>query len=65
MSFMAYILFLLIVSLISSAIILLIVDIITGTIIPPIGYLYIVIAFYCRSLMVLSKKQFDKVIKGD
>jgi hypothetical protein len=62
---MAYILFLLIVSLISSVIILLIVDIVTGTIIPPIGYLYIVIAFYCRSLMVLSKKQFDEVIKGE
>jgi hypothetical protein len=61
----AYILFLLIVSLVSSVIILLVVDIMTGTIIPPIGYLYIVIAFYCRSLMVLSKKQFDEVIKGE
>jgi hypothetical protein len=61
----SYILFLLIVSLVSSVIIVLVVDIVTGTIVPPIGYLYIVIAFYCRSLMVLSKKQFDEVIKGE
>jgi hypothetical protein len=61
----SYILFLLIVSLVSSVIIVLVVVIVTGTIVPPIGYLYIVIAFYCRSLMVLSKKQFDEVIKGE
>ena len=61
----SYILFLLITSLVSSVLIVLVVDIVTGTIVPPIGYLYIVIAFYCRSLMVLSKKQFDKVIKGE
>jgi len=61
----SYILFLLITSLVSSVLIVLVVDIVTGTIVPPIGYLYIVIAFYCRSLMVLSKKQFDEVIKGE
>jgi hypothetical protein len=49
----------------SSAVILWIVDILLGTVIPPIGYLYVVIAFFCRSLMVFSKEQFDEAMRGE
>jgi len=60
-----YILFMVMASCISSAVILWIVDILLGTVIPPIGYLYIVIAFFCRSLMVFSKEQFDEAMRGE
>jgi hypothetical protein len=49
----------------SSAAILWVVDTLFGTVIPPIGYLYIVIAFFCRSLMVFSKEQFDEAMRGE
>lgn len=60
-----YILFMVMASCISSAVILWIVDILLGTVISPIGYLYIVIAFFCRSLMVFSKEQFDEAMRGE
>ena len=60
-----YILFLVIASCMSSAMILWIVDILTGAVIPPIGYLYVVIAFFCRGLMIFSKEMFDKAMKGN